>query len=56
MKDSAVVFLTRLLSLLEDSKKSDLTRILLNFYLTFLIANSFIRFYITLRVITRTLF
>ena len=55
MKDPAVVFLTELLSLLKDSKKSDLIRILLNFYLTSLAANSFIYFYITLRVITRTL-
>ena len=55
MKDSVVVFLIKLLSLLRDLKKSDLTRILLNSYLTFLTANLFIRFCITLRVITRTL-
>ena len=56
MKDLAVVFLIKLLSLLKDLKKSDLIRILLNFYLISLIANLFIRFYITLRVITYTLF
>ena len=56
MKDPAVIFLTELLSLLEDSKKSDLTRILLNSCLTSLTANSFIRFYITSRVITYALF
>ena len=55
MKGLVVVFLTELLSLLRDSKKLGLTRIVLNFYLTFLIVNLFIRFYITLRVITRTL-
>ena len=55
VKDPVVVFLTKLLSLLGDSKKSDLIRILLNFYLTFLVVNLFIRFYITSRVITRTL-
>ena len=35
-------FLIKLLSLLRNSKKSDLTRIFLNFYFSFLIANIFI--------------
>ena len=41
--NTVVFFLTELLSLLEDSKKSDSTLIFLNFCFSFLIANIFIR-------------
>ena len=43
MKDIVVFFLTKLLSLLGDLKKLAPTRILLNFYSSFLRANAFIR-------------
>ena len=43
MKDTVAFFLTELLSLLGDSKKSASTRILLNFYFSSLRANAFIR-------------
>ena len=43
IRNIVVFFLTKLLSLLENLKKSALTRILLNFYFSFLRANIFIR-------------
>lgn len=53
MEGVTVFFLTGLLPLLGDSKKSGLTRILLNSYVNSLTANSFSRSYTTSRVIIR---
>ena len=43
IRDIVIFFLTKLLFLLRNSKKLALTRILLNFYFSFLRANAFIR-------------